>query len=133
MNNNTLIDIMLICKGWYNKELYSSKLSAMKAYYDKYYDYIDAVDFTKEFAFNLFLKPLVEEAIKKDPSLVYYILNKEGRYNTDDHKNFETEMYYRCLVLIKNIKNNTFDLKEYSDMFDKAKASNYEDATIGVI
>ena len=29
MTNNTLIDIMLICKGWYNKQLYKDKLSAM--------------------------------------------------------------------------------------------------------
>ena len=55
MTYNTLIDIMLICKGWYNKQLYKDKLSAMQAYYDKYYTYGESqVELTKDFALNLF-------------------------------------------------------------------------------
>lgn len=131
MTDNTLIDIMLICKGWYNKELHTDKLSAMQAYYDKYYTYGESqVELIKDLALHLFLEPLVSEAVKKDPNLIYYIFNRNYIYCKD----FTTEMYNRCLTLIANIKNGTFDFdKKYLDMFEKAKKCNYEDETIGII
>ena len=133
MTDNTLIDIMLICKGWYNKQLYKDKLSAMQAYYDKYYTYGESqVELTKDFALNLFLEPLVSKAIKKDPNLIYYIFNRNR--NDINCKDFTTEMYNRCLTLIANIKKDTFEFDEkYLDMFEKAKKCNYEDETIGII
>lgn len=133
MTDNTLIDIMLICKGWYNKQLYKDKLSAMQAYYDKYYTYGESqVELTKDFALHLFLEPLVSEAIKRSPNLIYYIFNRSR--NDINYKDFTTEMYDRCLTLIANIKKDTFDFdKKYLDMFEKAKKCNYEDETIGII
>lgn len=133
MTDNTLIDIMLICKGWYNKQLYKDKLSAIQAYYDKYYTYGESqVELTKDFALHLFLEPLVSEAIKKDPNLIYYIFNRNR--NEINCKDFVTEMYDRCLTLIANIKKDTFEFDEkYLDMFEKAKKCNYEDETIGII
>ena len=133
MTDNTLIDIMLICKGWYNKQLYKDKLSAMQAYYDKYYTYGESqVELTKDFALHLFLEPLVSEAIKRSPNLIYYIFNRN--INNINCKDFTTEMYNRCLTLIANIKKDTFEFDEkYLDMFEKAKKCNYEDETIGII
>ena len=133
MIDNTLIDIMLICKGWYNKELYKDKLSAMQAYYDKYCTYRESqVELTKDFALHLFLEPLVSEAIKRTPNLIYYIFNRNK--NDINCKDFTTEMYNRCLTLIANIKKDTFEFDEkYLDMFEKAKKCNYEDETIGII
>ena len=133
MKDNTLIDIMLICKGWYNKELYKDKLSAMQAYYDKYYTYGESqVELTKDFALHLFLEPLVSEAIKRSPNLIYYIFNRNR--NDINCKDFTTEMYDRCLTLIANIKKDTFEFDEkYLDMFEKAKKCNCEDKTIGII
>ena len=133
MTDNTLIDIMLICKGWYNKELYKDKLSAMQAYYDKYYTYGESqVELTKDFALHLFLETLVSEAIKRTPNLIYYIFNRNR--NDINCKDFTTEMYKRCLTLIANIKKDTFEFDEkYLDMFEKAKKCNYEDETIGII
>ena len=133
MKDNTLIDIMLICKGWYNKQLYKDKLSAMQAYYDKYYTYGESqVELTKDFVLHLFLEPLVSEAIKRSPNLIYYIFNRNR--NDINCKDFTTEMYDRCLTLIANIKKDTFEFDEkYLDMFEKAKKCNYEDETIGII
>ena len=133
MKDNTLIDIMLICKGWYNKQLYKDKLSAMQAYYDKYYTYGESqVEFTKDFALHLFLEPLVSEAIKRSPNLIYSIFNRNR--NDITCKDFTTEMYNRCLTLIAKIKKDTFEFDEkYLDMFEKAKKCNYEDETIGII
>lgn len=133
MTDNTLIDIILICKGWYNKQLYKDKLSAMQAYYDKYYTYGESqVELTKDFALDLFLEPLASEAIKRTPNLIYYIFNRNR--NDINCKDFTTEMYNRCLTLIANIKKDTFEFDEkYLDMFEKAKKCNYEDETIGII
>ena len=133
MKDNTLIDIMLICKGWYNKQLYKDKLSAMQAYYDKYYTYGESqVELTKDFVLHLFLEPLVSEAIKRSPNLIYYIFNRNR--NDINCKDFTTEMYNRCLTLIANIKKDTFEFDEkYLDMFEKAKKCNCEDETIGII
>lgn len=131
MTDNTLIDIMLICKGWYNKQLYKDKLSAMQAYYDKYYTYGESqVELTKDFVLHLFLEPLVSEAIKRSPNLIYYIFNRNR--NDINCKDFVTEMYDRSLTLIANIKKDTFEFDEkYLDMF--AKKCNCEDETIGII
>ena len=133
MKDNTLIDIILICKGWYNKQLYKDKLSAMQAYYDKYYTYGESqVELTKDFVLHLFLEPLVSEAIKRSPNLIYYIFNRNR--NDINCKDFTTEMYNRCLTLIANIKKDTFEFDEkYLDMFEKAKKCNCEDETIGII
>ena len=133
MKDNTLIDIMLICKGWYNKQLYKDKLSAMQAYYDKYYTYGESqVELTKDFVLHLFLEPLVSEAIKRSPNLIYYIFNRNR--NDINCKDFTTEKYDRCLTLIANIKKDTFEFDEkYLDMFEKAKKCNCEDETIGII
>lgn len=133
MTDNTLIDIMLICKGWYNKQLYKDRLSAMQAYYDKYYTYGESqVELTKDFALCLFLEPLASEAIKRTPNLIYYVFNRNR--NEINCKDFTTEMYNRCLTLIANIKKDTFEFDEkYLDMFEKANKCNYEDETIGII
>ena len=42
-------------------------------------------------------------------------------------------MYDRLMGLIQMIEHGVFDLSEYEDMFEKAKACNYEDETIGII
>lgn len=87
---------------------------------------------SKDFVLHLFLEPLVSEAIKRSPNLIYYIFNRNR--NDINCKDFTTEMYDRCLTLIANIKKDTFDFdKKYLDMFEKAKKCNYEDETIGII
>ena len=74
----------------------------------------------------------MSEAIKKDPNLIYYIINRNR--NDINCKDFTTEMYNRCLTLIANIKKDTFEFDEkYLDMFEKAKKCNCEDETIGII
>ena len=104
-----------------NKELYKATLSALQAYYDKYYTYGESqVELTKDFALHLFLEPLVSEAIKRSPNLIYYIFNRNR--NDINCKDFTTEMYNRCLTLIANIKKDTFEFDEkYLDMFEKQR------------
>lgn len=130
MKDKTLIDVLLICKGWYNKEQYSNVLVALNAYYHKFYGCEDII-IDKSFALHLFLKPLVLKAIEIDSSLTQYIFEESCSF----HKNklFNEEMYDRCLKLIINIKHDTFDLSAYQDMFDKLTEKDYVDNTIGII
>ena len=131
MKDKTLTDILVICKGWYNKEMYNNPLEAMNVYYHKYYGCEDIV-MDKAFAEYLFLRPLALEAIKIKPTLARYIF--EPQFSGLDNKEpFVEIMYDRLMGLIQMIEHDMFDLSEYEDMFEKAKACNYEDETIGII
>lgn len=132
MKDKTLTDVMLICKGWYNKEKYHSVLEALNGYYHKYYGCED-VTMDEEFALNLFLQPLVLETINRRPRMAYYLFEPHPCQMNEKHKEFCKVMYDRCLNLIRYINKDTFDLSDYQDMFDKARKYNYEDNTIGVI
>lgn len=131
MKDKTLTDILVICKGWYNKELYNNPLEAMNAYYHKYYGCEDIV-MDKAFAEYLFLRPLALEAIKIKPVLVRYIFEPQFSILSKNEP-FAEVMYDRLMGLIQMIEHGIFDLSEYEDMFEKAKACNYEDETIGII
>ena len=129
--NKTLTDILLICKGWYNKELYHNILEALNAYYHKYYGCED-ITLDKAFAVFLFLTPLALRAIEIKPALARYIF--EPTYSVIDNKEtFSEVMYDRLIGLIQMIETGRFDLSEYTDMFAKAEECNYEDESIGII
>lgn len=131
MKDKTLTDVMLICKGWYNKEKYHSILEALNGYYHKYYG-CENIIMDKAFAEYLFLRPLVLTAIEIKPTLARYIF--EPIYSPLDNKEpFIDIMYNRLIGLIQMIDKDMFDLSDYQDMFDKAEKCNYEDDTIGVI
>ena len=72
MENKTLTDIYLICKGWYNNSLYKNELEAMNSYYHKHYGCND-ITVDVPFAFHLFLKPLALEIIKRDPDKAKFL------------------------------------------------------------
>lgn len=130
-NEKTLTDILLICKGWYDKTKYKTPLEAMNAYYHKYYGCHD-IEMDKAFAIHLFLQPLVLRAIEIKPKIARYIF--EPSYSMIDNKElFVDVMYERLMGVIQMIEHNMFDLSEYNDMFQKAEECKYEDETIGII
>ena len=131
MKNKTLTDILVICKGWYNKELYNNPLEAMNAYYHKYYGCEDIV-MDKAFAEYLFLRPLALKAIEVKPTLARYIFEPQFSVLSKNEP-FAEVMYDRLMGLIQMIERGMFDLSEYEDMFKIARACNYEDETIGII
>lgn len=131
MKDKTLTDILLICKGWYNKKLHHNILEALNAYYHKYYS-CENITMDKAFAIFLFLKPLALRAIEIKPSLARYIF--EPQYSIIDNKGIFSEvMYDRLICLIQMIETGMFDLSEYTNMFTKAEECNYENETIGII
>ena len=131
MDFETMTDILLICKGWYDKTKYNDVLEAFNAYYHKHYGCEDII-MDKEFAEYLFLRPLALHAIEVKPKLARYIF--DPIYSPLDNKQaFGEIMYDRLIVLIQMIGKDTFDLSRYQEMFQKAEACNYEDETIGII
>ena len=131
MEDKTLTDILLICKGWYNKILYHNTLEALNAYYHKYYRCED-ITMDKAFAEYLFLRPLALKAIEIKPKLAKYIF--EPTYSIINNKEiFSEAMYDRLLGLIQMIEKDMFDLSDYKDIFTKAEKCNYNDDTIGII
>ena len=132
MRDKTLTDVLLISKGWYNKQIYKNELEALNAYYHKHYGCED-ITMDKAFAEYLFLRPIALKAIEADPRLARYIFEPICCKDIENKQSFAESMYDRLMGLIQMIKNGTFDLSEYEDMFEKARACNYEDETIGII
>lgn len=132
MMDKTLTDVLLISKGWYNKQMYKNELEALNAYYHKYYGCED-ITMDKAFAEYLFLRPIALKAIEVKPRLARYIFEPICNKNIENKQSFAEIMYDRLMGLIQMIEKGTFDLSEYEDMFEKAKACNYEDETIGII
>lgn len=131
MKDKTLTDILVIAKGWYNKKLYKNPLEAFNAYYHKYYGCED-ITMDKAFAEYLFLRPVALKAIEVKPALARYIF--EPQFSGFDNKEtFSEIMYDRLMGLIQMIEHGVFDLSEYEDMFEKARACKYEDDEIGII
>ena len=127
----TMTDVLMMCKGWYNKELYHDILEAFNAYYHKYYGCEDII-MDKAFAEYLFLRPLALKAIEIKPTLARYIF--DPIYSIIDNKSpFSEIMYDRLMGLIQMITKDMFDLSEYEDMIKKAKECNYEDNSSGII
>ena len=131
MKDKTLTDILMICKGWYNKTLYDSPLEAFNAYYHKYYGCED-ITMDKSFAIHLFLKPLVLKAIEIKPTLAMYIF-EPACSAISSKEQFSEVMYDRLIGLVRMIEKGMFDLSEYDEIFAKAKERNYEYESIGII
>lgn len=131
MKDKTMTDVLLICKGWFNKQKYETTLDALNAYYHKYYGCEDIM-MDKPFAEYMFLRPLALAAIEKKPAIARYIF--DPIYSPLDNKGqFGEIMYDRLMGLIQMIEKGMFDLSEYEEMFQAAEACHYEDETIGII
>ena len=131
MDFETMTDILLICKGWYDKTKYNDMLEAFNAYYHKHYGCEDII-MDKAFAEYLFLRPLALKAIEIKPALARYIF--EPTYSIINNKEaFSEVMYDRLMGLIQMIEKGMFDLSEYEEMFIKAQECNYKDESIGII
>ena len=131
MDFETMTDILLICKCWYDKTKYNDVLEALNAYYHKHYGCEDII-MDKAFAEYLFLRPLALHAIEVKPKIARYIF--DPIYSPlDNNQPFGEIMYDRLMGLIQMIEKGMFDLSEYEEMFIKAEECNYEDESIGII
>lgn len=116
MDNKTMTDIILICKGHYDKSKHETKLDALSSYYNSCYrrGNIQVSLLPIEFIFKVYIKPTVLEAIKRDSSLAMYLFQptvlESYKGNNRKLKSTTEVMYYRCITLIQMIKHSTFNL-----------------------
>ena len=128
------IDIILICKGWYQKK-YNSILEAFNAYYHKYYG-CENVKMDKKFALNLFLidaYTYVDEKTNHKVSFAERIFNNKyhpfSRQHFGEQTVFEEELYDRIVTFFATFDfTDEMDLSEYEDMFIKNIEDDYEDS-----
>ena len=103
MINKEDIDIILICKGWYDITRHGTILNALTYYYHTHYGHKDIV-VTEEFALNHFLKPTVIKLIKIKPFLAKFLLCPTVQEINDNSMPISEAMYYRCIFLIQMLR-----------------------------
>ena len=111
MINKENIDIILICKGWYDTTKHRTILDAFSCYYHTHYGHKDTI-ITEEFALNHFLKPTVMKLIKIRPFLAKFLLYPTVQEINDNSMPIFEAMYYRCIFLIQMLEINIPDIPD---------------------
>lgn len=117
-------DIMLLCKGWYNKEKYKTLKDALIEYYHKYYgneDYTPDYDFINK----VLLKQAVQELLtdRFNGLLVSCLFDTDvadiWKFDIKHMKlidlSYEEELYYRLTKFLNKFKTNNRDGIIYID------------------
>ena len=120
ITDETLTDIIMICHGWYDRNVYKNELEAMNAYYKKNYRAGDFA-FTKDFALHLFLRPLVLQAIEEKPFLARYLFQPVR--NDEANKPFSEVMYDRSVALVRNLRKDDWDASRYKGIIKRTYKS----------
>lgn len=113
-------DIMLLCKGWYNKEKYKTTKDALIAYYNKNYWYPNDKVKILEFRFinNVLLKPAIQELLTENfiHMFISYLFDIDGFdiWKFDDMKikelPYDEELYYRLTGFLSRLRAKDKDL-----------------------
>ena len=118
-------DIMLLCKGWYNKDKYKTLKDALKAYYHKYYDNED-IDPDYGFIDRVLLKPAIQELLtdRFKHLFVSCLFDTDGfdiwKFDKMMIKelSYEEELYYRLTKFLHGLRRYENDNTELIDTND---------------
>jgi hypothetical protein len=116
MNNKTHgKDIMLLCKGWYDKEKYKTLKDALIEYYHKNYG---CEDITPDYGFinQVLLKPAIEEFAETNSKLlIHYLLDDDILLKTKETDGtYDNELYNRLTIFLNMlIVKDHIDTSEY--------------------
>lgn len=125
-------DILMICKGHYDKEMHKNLEEALDAYYREHYNVSkeSLPELSHKFIYNLWLKECVRTFLtpEKKAEFHHYVINEESLAEMDFHdnnifgnepaKDFYDVMYYRIirwLTLMQVIDKHGKDLIDLSD------------------
>jgi hypothetical protein len=107
-------DIMLLCKGWYDRNKYKTLKDALIAYYNKNYRYSDDYEETLTYSFinKVLLKQAVHELLTERFTYLFvnYLFDTDAfsiwKYEGMKIKEleYEEELYYRITGFINNLK-----------------------------
>lgn len=103
--------VILLCKSWYNKELYPSKLDALKQYYrktysDKYEEYL-----SESFLLKTVISDAMKEIVKNYPDRLSgfineYLLHREDVYGilNKENQDYDYQMFYRIVEFFEKLQ-----------------------------
>lgn len=112
----TAKDIILLCKGWYDKEKYPTILEALKQYYRKYYSEQFEEQLNERFLLKILLLQTMQEIAKDYPDRLIgfvneYLIGTRWIYDYDENnQDYDYQMFYRIINFLANlqIKGHTF-------------------------
>lgn len=106
-------DIMLLCKGWYDKDKYKTLKDALVAYYNKNYrypeDYVEDLDY--HYINTVLLKQAIQELLTERFNYMFigYLFDTDGfmswkfdRFVIKD-LSYDEELFYRLCMFIDNL------------------------------
>ena len=107
----TAKDVILLCKGWYNHDLYPTILEALKQYYRKNYS-MDMEEYLNEiFLFRVILLDVMREITEKYPDRLKgfvngYLDNVETIFGISDKSNndYGYQMFYRIINFLSRLR-----------------------------
>lgn len=111
MGKTTAKDVILLCKGWYDHDLYPTILEALKQYYRKNYS-IDMEDCLNEkFLFRIILLEAMREISEKYPDRMRRFINSYLAYGeiifgvpNESNNDYDYQMFYRIVNFFSGLK-----------------------------
>lgn len=108
----TAKDVILLCKGWYDREKYLTVLDALKQYYRKNYcnDMEDCLN--EKFLLRVILIETMREIAVKYPDRLVGFINSYLTYGQiifmPDEKNndYDYQLFYRIVNFLSNLQTN---------------------------
>lgn len=115
---------MLLCKGWYNKEKYTTLKDALIEYYHNEYDNRDIIP-DYDFINQVLLKPAIQELLTERLNSLFIrcvfetdvadIWKFDCKHMKIIKLDYEEELYYRMTKFLNSIQTNNGDGIIYID------------------
>ena len=103
-------DVILLCKGWYDKEKYPTVLEALKQYYRvKYSDQFEE-QLNESFLLHIVLEQTMQEIVRKYPDRMVgfvnlYLITKRGIWGYNDGNNdYDHQLFERITSFLASLK-----------------------------
>ncbi len=107
----TAKDVILLCKGWYDHDLYPTVLEALKQYYRKNYSINMEDSLNERFLFRIILLETMREIAEKYPDRLRGFINGYLAYGEiifgvpdESNYNYDYQMFYRIVNFLSRLK-----------------------------
>lgn len=107
----TAKDVILLCKGWYDHDLYPTVLEALKQYYRKNYSINMEDSLNERFVFRIILLEAMKEIAEKYPDRLWGFINGYLAYGEmifgvpdESNNNYDYQMFYRIINFLSKLK-----------------------------
>lgn len=107
---STTKDVILLCKGWYDKEKYLTILDALKQYYRKNYSEELEDQLNERFILRTILIDVMREIASKYPDRLLgfvnsYLISGEMIFLPDEENNdYDYQLFYRIVNFLSRLK-----------------------------